>query len=123
MTASTKPRSVLCLANRAIRHLSCLPRGLDMNGKCDEASQGLGFLRGQTRLAPANRAHSTRRNEACKCGPGKREAKYKRNFMGVITHVAANKIRLANCHGGHEPDSIPTCPSHGGLWTAARRRK
>ena len=30
--------------------------------------------------------------------------------MGVIIHVAGNKIRLANCHVGREPDSIPYMP-------------
>jgi hypothetical protein len=30
--------------------------------------------------------------------------------LGVIVHVAVNAIRLANCHGGPEPDSVPHMP-------------
>src|SRR5262249_11992389 len=30
--------------------------------------------------------------------------------LGVIVHVGVNKIRLANCHGGREPDSVPHMP-------------
>jgi len=30
--------------------------------------------------------------------------------LGVIVHVGVNKIRLANCHGGPEPDSVPHMP-------------
>ncbi len=30
--------------------------------------------------------------------------------LGVIVHVAVNKIGLANCHGGPSPDSVPHMP-------------
>ena len=30
--------------------------------------------------------------------------------LGVVVHVAVNKIRLANCHGGPSPDSVPRMP-------------
>ena len=30
--------------------------------------------------------------------------------LGVIVHVAVNKIRLANCQGGPSPDSVPHMP-------------
>lgn len=30
--------------------------------------------------------------------------------LGVIVHVAVNRIRLANCHGGPEPNSVPHMP-------------
>jgi len=30
--------------------------------------------------------------------------------LGVIVHVAVNKIRLANCHGGPSPESVPHMP-------------
>jgi hypothetical protein len=30
--------------------------------------------------------------------------------LGVIIHVAVDKIKLANCKGGPEPDSIPHMP-------------
>jgi hypothetical protein len=30
--------------------------------------------------------------------------------LGIIVHVAVNKIRLANCHGGPSPDSVPHMP-------------
>ena len=30
--------------------------------------------------------------------------------LGVIVHVAVNRIRLANCHGGPSPDSVPHMP-------------
>jgi hypothetical protein len=30
--------------------------------------------------------------------------------LGVIVHVAVNKIKLANCYGGPSPDSVPHMP-------------
>lgn len=30
--------------------------------------------------------------------------------LGIIVHVAVDGIRLANCHGGPEPDNIPHMP-------------
>jgi hypothetical protein len=30
--------------------------------------------------------------------------------LGVIVHVAVYKIKLANCHGGPSPDSVPHMP-------------
>src|SRR5207253_5509873 len=27
--------------------------------------------------------------------------------LGAIVHVAVNKVKLANCHGGPSPDSVP----------------
>ena len=30
--------------------------------------------------------------------------------LGVIVHIAVNKIKLANCHGGPSPDSVPHMP-------------
>jgi len=30
--------------------------------------------------------------------------------LGVIVHIAVQKIKLANCHGGHSPDEVPHMP-------------
>jgi hypothetical protein len=30
--------------------------------------------------------------------------------LGVIVHIAVKKIKLANCHGGPYPDSVPHMP-------------
>ena len=30
--------------------------------------------------------------------------------LGVIVHIAVDKVKLANCHGGPSPDSVPHMP-------------
>lgn len=30
--------------------------------------------------------------------------------LGVVIHIAVDKIQLANCHGGPSPDSVPHMP-------------